>query len=71
MKNIYRTSGVNQVVNAIVDALTSASPSDRYLVGRDARYNLLLLSYLPAFVADFIIYASFASKISPPKGCPK
>lgn len=44
-----------QVVDAVVDALTSQAPRDRYLVGLDARFFLVWLVRLPTVVADFII----------------
>ena len=37
VRNIYRSSNISQVVNAMVDALTSDPPLDRYIVGIDAR----------------------------------
>ncbi|XP_068709315.1 retinol dehydrogenase 7-like [Montipora foliosa] len=55
VKNIPCDSDINQVVNAIIDALTSRFPSDRYVVGTDARYGFIPLSFLPAFIADFIL----------------
>ena len=49
---IYHSLDINEVVNTIVDALTSSSPCDRYLVGKDAKLFLfILLASLPAFVA--------------------
>ncbi|KAL9950576.1 hypothetical protein ACROYT_G043092 [Oculina patagonica] len=48
-------SGLNQVTDAVVDALTSQSPRDRYLVGFDARFFFGLLIWFPTAVADFII----------------
>ena len=44
-----------QVVDAIVDALTSESPRDRYLVGLDARFLFVWMARLPTVVADFIV----------------
>lgn len=67
MKNIYRSSNISQVVNAMVDALTSDPPLDRYIVGMDAR-GLQLLSYLPTSVADFLFYLTLTRKHAPPKG---
>lgn len=67
VKNIYRSSNISQVVNAMVDALTSDPPLDRYIVGIDAR-GLQLLSYLPASVADFLFHLILARKLAPPKG---
>ena len=56
---IYRNLDINEVVNTIVDALTSSSPCDRYLVGKDAKYALIWLARLPAFVGDFLINTVF------------
>ena len=67
MKNIYRSSNISQVVNAMVDALTSDPPLDRYIVGIDA-CGLQLLSYLPTSVADFLFHLILARKLAPPKG---
>ena len=69
VKKIHRTSDVSLVVNKIVDGLTSASPPDRYIIGQDAWFVLLLLTYLPAFVADFVLRVGF--KIPSPQGCLK
>lgn len=67
VKNIYRSSNISQVVNAMVDALTSDPPLDRYIVGIDAR-GLQLLSYLPTSIADFLFHLILARKLAPPKG---
>lgn len=67
VKNIYRSSNISQVVNAMVDVLTSDPPLDRYIVGIDAR-GLQLLSYLPTSVADFLFHFILARKLAPPKG---
>ena len=40
-RNLHGDADISDVVNAIVEGLTSASPSDRYMVGRDARYGLI------------------------------
>ena len=56
---IYRNLDINEVVNTIVDSLTSSSPRDRYVVGKDAKYALIWLASLPAFVADFLIETVF------------
>ena len=45
----------SDVVDAVVDALTSQSPRDRYLVGLDARFMFVWLARLPTSVADFIL----------------
>lgn len=56
----YRALSDNsEVVTAIVKGLTSPSPSDRYIVGLDARYMLIPLGSLPAFIADFIFRVLF------------
>ena len=60
---IYRMSNISQVVDTIVEALTSSSPSDRYLVGIDAKFLLVWLARLPASIADFILHLAF----NPPK----
>ncbi|KAL9983671.1 hypothetical protein ACROYT_G005880 [Oculina patagonica] len=57
--DIYRSSDITPVVNTILEALMSSSPHDRYLVGPDAKYSLIWLARLPAFVADFILRVSF------------
>ena len=57
-REAIRNLDINEVVNAIVDALMSSSPCDRYLVGRDAKNFLVWLTRLPASVADFILRAS-------------
>ena len=67
VKNIYRSSNISQVVNAMVDVLTSDPPLDRYIIGIDAR-GLQLLSYLPTSVADFLFHLILARKLAPPKG---
>ena len=69
LKNIHRTSDTSLVVNAIVDGLTSTSPPDRYVIGRDARYGLIPLTYLPASVADFLLHVGFKGPI--PQVCLK
>jgi len=43
------------VVNAVVDALTSQVPRDRYVVGLDARLVLLMSLWLPTFAMDAIL----------------
>jgi len=40
-----------KVVDALIDGLTSRRPQTRYVVGLDAKL-LVLLSYLPTFIAD-------------------
>ncbi|XP_022792936.1 short-chain dehydrogenase/reductase family 9C member 7-like [Stylophora pistillata] len=60
---VYRTSNISQVVDAIVEALTSSSPADRYLVGIDAKFLLVWLARLPAYISDFILHLAF----NPPK----
>ena len=56
----YRALSDNSVVvNAIIKSLISPSPSDRYMVGLDARYMLIPLGSLPAFIADFIFRVLF------------
>lgn len=54
----FRNLDINEVVNTIVEALTSSSPRDRYLVGQDAKNFLLWLTRLPTSVADYVICAS-------------
>ena len=48
-----------QVVDSIVDALTSQAPRDRYLVGLDARFFFVWMARLPTAVADFIFITCF------------
>lgn len=43
------------VVDAVLDALTSQKPRDRYVVGSDAWFVLAMVSWLPTFVMDSII----------------
>ncbi|XP_074615141.1 retinol dehydrogenase 7-like isoform X2 [Acropora palmata] len=69
VRNLPCFSDISEVVNAIVDGLTSTSPSDRYVVGPDAKYGLIPLSILPAFVGDFMI--PFVFKPPCPQGCRK
>ncbi|XP_067037649.1 retinol dehydrogenase 7-like isoform X1 [Acropora muricata] len=69
VRNLPCFSDISEVVNAIVDGLTSTSPSDRYVVGTDAKYGLIPLSILPAFVGDFMI--RFVFKPPCPQGCRK
>ena len=57
--DIYRSSDITPVVDTIVEALTSSSPRDRYLVGPDAKYWLIWLARLPAVIADFILRSAF------------
>ncbi|KAL9950830.1 hypothetical protein ACROYT_G043394 [Oculina patagonica] len=44
-----------QVVDAVVDALTSQTPRDRYLVGLDAQFFFASLAWLPTVVTDFYV----------------
>ena len=69
VRNLPCLSDISEVVNAVVDGLTSTSPSDRYVVGPDAKYALIPLSILPAFVGDFMI--RFVFKPPCPQGCRK
>ena len=39
----------------------SSSPCARYLIGQDAKYSVIWLARLPAFVADFIIKTAFTA----------
>lgn len=43
------------VVDAVLDALTSQTPRDRYVVGSDASFGIAMVSWLPTFVVDSII----------------
>jgi len=43
------------VVDAYTHALTAKYPKYRYVVGNDAKYFLLLLSYFPEWLSDFIL----------------
>ncbi|KAL9985510.1 hypothetical protein ACROYT_G007925 [Oculina patagonica] len=54
-----------QVVDAVVDALTSHSPRDRYLVGLDARFFFAWLARLPTVVSDFIVTRMLFRKLVP------
>lgn len=56
-----------QVVDAVVDALTSQSPRDRYLVGFDAKCFFVWMARLPTAVADSIL--RMVLKLSAPQGC--
>ena len=55
---VFRNLDINEVVDTIVEALTSSSPCDRYLVGKDARNFLVWLTRLPTSVADYVIRTS-------------
>ena len=44
-----------QVVDAVVDALTSQVPRDRYLVGLDAQCFFVWMARLPTVIADFVV----------------
>lgn len=44
----------DDVVNAMVTALTVQSPKIRYVVGLDAK-ALMILSFLPSFITDWLI----------------
>ena len=43
------------VTDAVVDALTSQAPRDRYVVGLAGHLLMLLVTWLPSFVIDFIL----------------
>lgn len=43
------------VVDAVVDALTSQTPHDRYLIGFDAKFIFGWLAMFPTSMADFIL----------------
>lgn len=43
------------VVDAVVDALTSQTPRDRYLIGFDAKFIFAWLARFPTSMADFIL----------------
>ena len=55
MRSYSGDSDISKVVNATVEGLTSPSPSDRYVVGFEARYGLIPMSFLPAFAVDFVL----------------
>ena len=42
-------------MNAIVEALTSQAPRDRYPVGLDGRLMITMASWLPTSAMDFIL----------------
>ena len=52
MTSYEKSPETYQVVDAIVEALSSQTPRDRYLVGVDARFLLSWLPWLPAFAGD-------------------
>jgi len=54
-----------KVVDAVVEALTSQTPRDRYLVGLDARFFLVWLARLPTAVTDFILMRVIFRNILP------
>ena len=56
---------IHQVSDAVVDALTSQSPRDRYLVGFDAWFITAGMARLPTFVADFVITRVLCGSIVP------
>lgn len=55
-----------QVVDAVVDALTSQSPRDRYLLGYDARFFFRPITWFPTVVADFILRCLVLRLPAPP-----
>ena len=56
-----------QVVDAVVDALTSQAPCDRYVVGLKAWFFIVWMTRLPTVTADFII-KGLLNKIPAPLG---
>lgn len=56
---------LHQVSDAVVDALTSQSPRDRYLVGLDAWFITAWMARLPTFMADFVITRVLCGSIVP------
>ena len=56
---------LHQVSDAVVAALTSQSPRDRYLVGFDAWFITAWMARLPTFVADFVITRVLCGSIVP------
>lgn len=59
------------VVDAVVDALTSQVPRDRYVVGLEAQLVILAATWLPTSGVDLILRCLFSLKIPKPKGCRK
>lgn len=53
--NLCGSSNTLPVVEAVTHALFSQSPCARYVVGRDAKFLWVWLSYLPAWMTDPII----------------
>lgn len=60
-----QSENLHWVIDAIVDALTSQAPRDRYVVG--ARLLLTLVAWLPTFALDFIVQLML--KVPTPKSC--
>ena len=54
-----------QIVDAVIDALTSKSPRDRYLVGLDARFFFVWMARLPTVMSDFIVTRMLFRSIVP------
>lgn len=68
MTDYPRSEKLYLVADAVVDALTSQAPRDRYVVGLDARLLLAMLTWLPTFAAD-VILRHVPFKLPTPKGC--
>uniref|UniRef100_A0A3B3Q646 Retinol dehydrogenase 1 n=1 Tax=Paramormyrops kingsleyae TaxID=1676925 RepID=A0A3B3Q646_9TELE len=55
---------ISKVTHCMEHALTARHPRSRYTAGWDARLIWLPISYLPSFMADFIVYNSSIPKIA-------
>ena len=56
MTSYEKSPKTYQVVDAIVEALSSQTPRDRYLVGVDARFLFSWMTLIPATVADTLTH---------------
>ena len=55
MTSYEKSPKTYQVVDAIVEALSSQTPRDRYLVGVDTRFLFSWMTLIPATVADTLM----------------
>ncbi|KAM7436311.1 Retinol dehydrogenase 5 [Porites harrisoni] len=57
IKEFPQSDRLDKVVNAVVEALTSQAPRDRYPVGLDCRLIITMASWLPTSAMDFILHS--------------
>ena len=53
--NILCSSDISKVTSCMQHALTAKHPRTRYGAGWDAKLFWIPLSYLPAFIGDFVV----------------